>query len=407
MPDDGLLSELTILDLTEGAGGPFCTKLFADYGARVIKIERPDRGDPARRVGPFPEGPNPDAGALFLYLNTGKQSITLDLATATGRRLLLDLVEHADAVIESLGLSSAEGFPPGHLDRFGLGVEALHRRNPRLLVTSVTAFGQSGPYAGYRWTELTAFAAGGQLSITGDPDREPVTIAGHQASYQAGLHAFGATLAGLFSVGVIEVGQHIDIAAMECMAATLELFLPDYAYLGRDILTKRRGNILAATLGVFPCADGHVGVHIMPRNFPSFARVMGDESMLEDERFATNRARLRHNDELLAQVYAWAAGLTREEIYRRSGEERSSLSPVLTVPEVLAQPHLRERESLRELDNPRAGPLTYPGPPFRPGEGEWELRPAPRLGEHNAEVYGELLRLSRRDLVRLRAAGVI
>jgi len=399
MPDDGLLSELTILDLTEGAGGPFCTKLFADYGARVVKVERPGRGDPARRVGPFPERPNSDAGALFLYLNTGKESVTLDLATTTGRRLLLDLVEHADALVESL--------PPGHLDRLGLGVERLHRRNPRLLVTSVTAFGQSGPYAGYRWSELTAFASGGQLSITGDPDREPVTIAGHQASYQAGLHAFGATLAGLFSVGVIESGQHIDIAAMECMAATLELFLPDYAYFKREILTKRRGNILAATLGIFPCADGHVGVHIMPRNFPSFARVMEDESMLEDERFSTNRGRLINNDELLARVYAWAAGLTRDELYRRSGEERSGLSPVFTIPEVLEQPHLRERGSLRQLDDPRGVELTYPGPPFRPGEGGWELRPAPRLGEHNAEVYGELLGLTGRDLARLRAAGVI
>src|SRR3990170_8128260 len=116
MPDEGLLSELTVLDLTEGAAGPFCTKLFADYGARVIKVERPGRGDPARRVGPFPDGPNPstslragpDAGALFLFLNTGKESVTLDLATATGRHLLLELAEHADALIE--------GFPPGHLD---------------------------------------------------------------------------------------------------------------------------------------------------------------------------------------------------------------------------------------------------------------------------------------------------
>ena len=119
----------------------------------------------------------------------------------------------------------------------------------------------------------------------------------------------------------------------------------------------------------------------MPRNFPSFARVMEDESMLEDERFNSNRGRLINNDELLARVYAWAAGLTRDEIYRRSGEERSGLSPVFTIPEVLEQPHLRERGSLRELDG-----LVYPGPPFRPGEGGWELRPAPRLGAHNAEV---------------------
>ena len=241
MPE-GLLSQLTILDLTEGAGGPFCTKLLADYGARVIKVERPGRGDPARRVGPFPLGPNPstslsagpstlrpgsgqaslragpEAGVLFRYLNTSKESVTLDLATASGRRLLLDLVEHADALVES--------FPPGHLDALGLGVEALHRRNPRLIVTSATAFGQTGPYSGYRCTDLTAFAAGGQMALAGDPEREPLMNAGHQAAYQAGIHAFGATLTGLYAVGVLEVGQHIDCSAMECMAATLELEPP-------------------------------------------------------------------------------------------------------------------------------------------------------------------------------------
>ena len=406
MPE-GLLSELTILDLTEGAGGPFCTKLLADYGARVIKVERPGRGDPARRVGPFPPGPNPstslragpEAGALFLYLNTGKESITLDLGTSTGRRLLLELVEHADALVES--------FPPGHLAELGLSVDALHQRNPRLIVTSATAFGQSGPYSAYRSTDLTSFAAGGQMAVAGDPDREPLMAAGHQAAYQGGLHAFGATLAGLYSVGVIEVGQQIDISAMECMVATLELYLPDYVYRKTDILSQRRGNVASATLGIFPCADGYVGVHVMARNFPSFARVMGAEWMLEDERFRDARARLRSNDELLAEVYAWAAGATREEIYRRAGEERCTLAPVLTISEVLAEPHLRARKSFQELDDPQAGRLTYPGPPFRPGEGRWELRPAPRLGQHNTSVYEELLGLGRRDLPRLRAAGVI
>jgi crotonobetainyl-CoA:carnitine CoA-transferase CaiB-like acyl-CoA transferase len=404
MPD-GLLSELTILDLTEDAGGPFATKLFADYGARVIKIERPGRGDPARRVGPYPSStsatplPAEGGGALFLFLNTGKESVTLDLATATGRALLLELAEHADALIE--------GFPAGRLDALGLGVEALHRRNPRLIVTSVTAFGGRGPYATYRDTDITAFAAGGQMSVSGEPGRPPLVTAGHQAAYQAGIHAFGATLAGLFSVGVIEIGQHVEIAAMECQAATLELYLADYVYRKTDILAKRRGNVAAATLGIVPCADGYAGIHVMARNFPSFARVMDAAWMLEDERFRDTRARLLHNDELLAHVLGWAATVTREEIYRRAGEERCPMAPVLTIPEVLEQPHLRARGAFQELDDPRAGTLTYPGVPFRPGAGGWELRPAPRLGEHNAEVYGELLGLRARDLVRLRAAGVI
>lgn len=396
---EGLLSELTILDLTEGASGPFCTKLFADYGARVIKVERPDRGDPARPVGPFSPGPDAGAGALFLYLNTGKEGVTLDLETATGRGFLLDLAEHVDAVIE--------GFPAGYLDELGLGAEALHRRSPRLIITSVTTFGQTGPYAGYRSTDLTAFAAGGQMSLVGDPSREPLMTAGHQAAYQAGAHAFAATLAGLYSVGIIEAGQEVEISGMECMAATLEIALSEYAYHGIDLLSKRRDNSLAATIGIFPCADGYLGVHVMPRNFPTFARIMDAEWMADDERFRDSTARLLNNDELLALVYAWAGEVTRDEIYRRAAEERCPMAPVLNVDEVMAHPHLRARESFRELEDQYAGKLSYPGPPFRPGEGGWELRPAPRLGEHNASVYGELLGLDGRDLVRLRAAGAI
>src|ERR1700694_2604217 len=163
---DGLLSEITVLDLTEGAGGPFATKHFADYGARVIKVERPDHGDPARRVGPFPEGGAREAGALFLFLNTGKESITLDIATATGRLLLLELVEHVDVVIE--------GLAPGYLEDIGVSYDALLQRNPRLLITSVTPYGRSGPYARHRATELTTYAAGGQMSLCGDADREPI-----------------------------------------------------------------------------------------------------------------------------------------------------------------------------------------------------------------------------------------
>ena len=400
MAEDGLLGDFTILDLTEGAAGPFATKLFADYGARVVKVERAGRGDPARRVGPFPASGGPsatdrnDCGALFLYLNTGKESVTLDPATNTGRLMLLELAEHADALVES--------YAPGQLDALGLGEAALHQRNPRLIITSVSPFGQSGPYAPWRASELTAFASGGQQSMTGDAEREPLMPAGHQGSYQTGMHAFGATLAGLFSVGVLEIGQHIDIATMECIASTLELYLGDYVYFNREILTGRRGNVVSSTIGIFPCADGYAGIHIMPRNFPSFARAMDAAWMLEDERYKDQRARLMNNDEVTATVYGWAATHTREEIYALAGEHRTTMAPILSIGEALAHPHFRARESFRQL----AG-LPYPGPPFRPGEGAWELRPAPRLGEHNASVYGEMLGLTKGDLVRLRAAGVV
>jgi len=229
------LSVLRVLDLSEGVAGAYCTKILAGFGADVIKIERPGGGDPLRRHGPFPDDmPHPEKGALFLYLNTGKKSITLDIAQRTGALFFRRLVEEAEVVVES--------FPPGHLTELGLGYESLARIKPRLVMTSVTPFGQDGPYAGYRATNLTALAEGGQMAVTGEPDREPLKNGGYQAEYQAGLHAFAATAVAAFSADATEVGQHIDIAAMECMATALEPYVSSWARERRDI-GQRRGDV--------------------------------------------------------------------------------------------------------------------------------------------------------------------
>lgn len=231
------LSVLRVLDLSEGVAGAFCTKLLAGFGADVIKVERPGRGDPLRRHGPFADDlPHSETGALHLYLNSGKKSITLDIAQRTGALIFRRLVEEAEVVVES--------FPPGHLADLGLGYESLARIKPRLVMTSVTPFGQDGPYAGYKATDLTAFAGGGQMAMTGEPEREPLKNGGYQAEYQAGLHAFAATAVAAFSADATEVGQHIDIAVMECLATMLEPYVSSWAHLKRDI--GRRGNVESA-----------------------------------------------------------------------------------------------------------------------------------------------------------------
>ena len=229
------LSVLRVLDLSEGVAGAYCTKILAGFGADVIKIERPGGGDPLRRHGPFPDDmPHPEKGALFLYLNTGKKSITLDIAQRTGALFFRRLVEEAEVVVES--------FPPGHLTELGLGYESLARIKPRLVMTSVTPFGQDGPCAGYRATNLTALAAGGQMAVTGEPGREPLKNGGYQAEYQAGLHAFAATAVAAFSADATEVGQHIDVAAVECMATALEPYVSSWAHERCDI-GQRRGDV--------------------------------------------------------------------------------------------------------------------------------------------------------------------
>ena len=229
------LSVLRVLDLSEGVAGAYCSKLLAGFGADVIKVEAPGGGDPLRRHGPFPaDVPRREKGALFLYLNTGKKSITLDIAQRTGALLFRRLVEEAEVVVES--------FPPGHLAGLGLSYESLARIKPRLVMTSVTPFGQDGPYAGYKATNLTAFAAGGQMAVTSETGRKPLNNGGYQAEYQAGLHAFAATAVVAFSADATEVGQHIDVAAVECMATAQEPHVSSWVRQRRDV-GQRRANV--------------------------------------------------------------------------------------------------------------------------------------------------------------------
>jgi len=396
-PEDGLAS-LRVLDLSSGIAGAYCTKLFAAYGADVIVVEPPG-GSPLRRQGPFAGGaPHRETGAAWLYLATNKRSVTLDIASATGRILFRRMVEEANVIVEDM--------PPGHLERLGLGFTDLRDIKRRIVLVSITPYGQSGPRAGWQGTNLTALAASGQMALTGDPDREPLASGGSQAEYQAGLNAFAAAAVAAQNADALEVPQHIDISLQECAASVLELYLPWWSYLKRDI-SGRKGNVLSAMVGVFPARDGYVGLHIMPRNWPAFARAMGRPDLVEDPRFKDNYSRLQHNDELEAIVYAWAGSHSAKDLYRQAGAARAPVAFVHSIADLLESEHLRHRAYFQEIDHPAAGRLTYPGPPFRMSDTPWHAGRAPLVGEHNAEVYCEEMGLTRQDLCLLRAGGVI
>ena len=393
----GALDRLLVLDLGQGISAPYATKLLAAYGAEVIKIEPPG-GDLARREGPFlNDVPHPETSARFLYLNTGKQSLTLDLATAAGRRILLQLAASADAVVENFG--------PGALDRLGTGWDVLHAANPRLVLTSISYFGEDGPYRDYKATNLTAFAMGGQMSLTGEPDREPLQNACSQAEYQAGLHAFSATLMALLSALMSGVGQRVEISTMEVQAAVLEAAGPGARMQGTD--GKRMGNMMRATWGVFPCADGYVGLSAMDRNFPNVAQAIGQPELVEDPRFATALSRQEHNDELEAMIMAWCTEHTAAEIYQVAGETRAPFGYIPTVAELVEWPALRERGFWQEIDHPDAGRLTFPGAPFTLSDAVFHVERPPRLGEHTDSVLRDRLGYTAEDIVRLRQQGVI
>ncbi|HSP54024.1 MAG TPA: CoA transferase [Dehalococcoidia bacterium] len=405
MPDAGnTLAELRVLDLSGRVAGAYASKLFADYGADVIAVE-PPAGSPLRRQGPFaPTGrpaagcPHRETGALWLYLGTNKRSVTLDIETATGQAVFRRMAEEAAVIIED--------FEPGRMEALDLGYETLLRIKRRLILVSITPFGQTGHRAAWKATNLTSFASGGQMSLTGDPDREPLVNGGQQAAYQAGLNAFAAAAVAAVNADTYEVPQHIDISMQECMAAALELYLPWWAYLKRDI-SQRKGNILSAMVGMYPAKTGFIGLHIMPRNWPALTRAMGRPELADDPRFKTNFARLQNNDELEAMVYEWAAGQDAMDVYHKAGDTRAPVAAVHSIGDLFASPQLKARGFFHQTEHPEAGSLFIPGPQFRMSEVEWSAGRAPLLGEHNAELYCDEMGMSRDDLLRLRAAGVV
>ena len=374
------LEGIRVLEVGTFVSAPYCGRLFAGYGAEVIKVEPPG-GDLARAHGPFKDGePNPETSALFLYLNTNKQSVELDLASQAGRDAFLRLAADADVVVEN--------YRPSDARALGLDYERLREVNPRVVLVSITAYGQEGPYAEYRSNNLIAFAMGGQMFITGDPDREPVKNGGYQADYQGGLNAFSAANLALLAAERDGEGQHVDISVQHCMGPILEAGIPFYSYNGMW-LGQRRGNLMSSFMGVYPCLDGQVGVHVMARNWPPFARATGHPEWLEDERFATAESRREHDDVLMAEVIAWAAGVTKQEAYALGGEHRAPITFIHTMKDLLESPQLAARGYLRRIDHPVAGEATYPGPPWWMGPEAWRDGRAPLLGEHTGAVLAE------------------
>lgn len=371
------LEGLRVLEIGTFVSAPYCGKLFAGYGAEVIKVEPPG-GDLSRAHGPFKDGvPNPETSALFLYLNTGKKSVVLDIGAPEGRRQFLELVKTADVVIEN--------FRPADMRRLGLTYETLSAANPRLVVISITAFGQDGPYADYESNNLVAFAMGGQMFMTGTQDGGPLKNGGYQADYQGGLNAFSAGMLAVLAAERDGLGQHVDVSVQQCMAPILEATIPYYTYMGRWA-GLRRGNHMASFIGIYPCADGHLGIHIMARNWKPFTDAIGRQDLFDDPRFVTQAARAQNNDDLMAEFYAWAAGETKHDIYRRAGAGRAPIAFVHTMDDLLTSPQLESRGFIQRIDHPVAGEAAYPGPPWWIGPDGWSHQRAPLLGEHTGEI---------------------
>lgn len=397
---DGALDGLRVLDLSQHVSGAYCGKLLAGYGADVVKVEPPE-GDPTRRLGPFlAERPHPETGALFLYLNTSKKGITLNLDARGGVQVLHDLAHSVDVLIEDL--------EPGKLARRGAGYPNLAAVNPGLVYTSISPFGSDGPYAEWAATQLTLYAMGGYMYLTGDADREPLQGPGWQPSYLAGIHAVVGIMTALWIRESGLGGQLVEVSEMESVAACHQWTITRYNYSGT--VQRRIGNRydFGHPITIYPCRDGYVAIGVASEEQAErFFLLIDRPELLADERFNSNVARLANASTLDEIMGPWFLKRTEEEIVRQCQELRVPCSPVSEVDELLENEHYRARGFWRGLDHPVAGTLQHPAPPFRMTGSPDTVARAPLLGEHNQDVYGGWLGLTPEDLTSMREAGIL
>jgi benzylsuccinate CoA-transferase BbsE subunit/naphthyl-2-methylsuccinate CoA transferase subunit len=393
-----------VLDLT-GEEGQFCGRMMAGLGADVVKIEPPG-GDPVRRVGPWYHGQESAETSLrWFALNVGKRSVTLDIDSERGREVLLRLVETADAVVESV--------PPGRLDELGLGYSVLRSRNRRLVLTSMSAYGQDGPYRDRPWADITVLAMSGLLSLSGDSDRPPLRMSTPQSFFHACLQATIGTLLALYATADSGEGQHVDVSAQEALTMSLEGPGPVVnAWRMAGEVQHRQGRFREPAPGfrfpvVLPCKDGYIAVaSVLGAALPTWLAALEEDGMagdLGDERWRTaafagtvqpgqwvpSPAELDHVYEI---VTAWTGTHTRAEIAEAARRHQFLAGSQNNVVEILDNEQLRARHFFQAVEHPElGGSVTYPGAPFRMSRTPWRAGPRPPLlGEHTGEVLAEV-----------------
>lgn len=404
MPNQALAG-LKVVEWGNFVSAPYCTKLMADYGAEVVKIEEPLVGDESRQHGPFlHDVPHPETSGLFLFLNTNKLGITLNVKSATGKEILKRLVKDADILVENN--------PPRAVEELGLDYATLSKLNPRLVMTSITAYGQTGPYRDYKAYDLNCSAAGGLNVGIGEQGRSPLMLPLSQCDFQGALGGAAASLLAIVARDATGKGQHADVAEAE-VAATLQVgtYVPQYIFYGVvGVRTGHRGGLGRYPTGVLPCKDGYVCI-TAPRvdQWVRFTELMGSPEWTKNPRYRDRRAmQEEYPDEADALLAPWLMSHTKKEIFESAQGNRIPFAPVNTVEDVVNEEQLKVRGFWVESDRAEVGTLKYPGAPFKMSKTPFEMqRPAPLLGEHNEEIYSGRLGFTHEELAGLRRAGII
>ncbi len=405
-PAEGvLLPPYRVLDLT-GPEGVFCSKLLADYGAEVIKVE-PPTGDPTRQRPPFiADEPGVERSSYFLFYNTNKKSVTVDLETTAGRDVFQKLVASADVLIES--------FPVGYMQSLGLDFDSLKTNNSGLIMASITPFGQTGPWKDYKSSDLISLAASGFMQITGDPDGPPLRQGNEQSHFPGSQHAATAIMGALFYRDMQDgQGQYIDVSMQEAMITYYTDAHPALAWMQRGENVTRVGtnSTLVIPLGAYPSRDGWISAGIItPREWENLSSwmfdVTGNEEILNEEYKGGNQDRAPYNDIITALVIDFTTRFTSEELFHQGQERNLVFIPVNTVSDLLTDPQLDASNFWFDLDHSEVGILKYPLGVFDSEEVSPVAKPAPRLGQDNAAIFGEL-GLGASEQAALRSRGVI
>ena len=420
--ESSLLGPYRVLDLSDEKG-VLCGKVLADLGADVIKVEPPG-GDPMRHIGPFyHDEPDPEKSLYWFTFNTSKRSVTLDITCAQGQEIFKRLVRTADFIIEC--------FPPGYLEGLGLGYSVLSGLNPRLVMTSITAFGQSGPYRDYKACDIVGTAMGGLLYLVGETDRPPVRIRAQQAYAQASVQAAAGTMVAHYYRELSGEGQHVDVSMQEAVSNTLDT--TQQAWDLQQMVYRRVGD--SRPLGdrirrtVFPCKDGYVACWA-PEELATVVEWMEEAEVDADwdeiagwrEWIEGRRAKYESGELALGELSTQEQSeqivnlrlpllekLTGKELYEGALARDLGWAPVSTPKDLVENEQLAARNYFVEVEHAELGTsITYPGAPYRLSETPWRIwNRAPLIGEHNQEIYVKELGIPQEELSALSEAQVI
>ena len=397
---DKALSNIRVIDVTHNQAGPACAQILGFLGADVIKLEEPKGGDIARRNMRDRE----DSDSLFFLLfNANKRSLTLNLKTARGKELFKELIAKSDVLVEN--------FSPGALDRLGLGWDVLSKINPRLIYATIKGFGSYGPYAAYKSFEPVAQAMGGAMSITGFPENPPTFVVPAIGDSGTGMHMAIGILAALQQRHNSGRGQCVEVSMQDAVVNLIRVSLRDHQRQGRPM--ERHGNQLGHTVPgtTYACAPGgpndYVIVLAQPQMWKPLCAVIGRPELADGPRYATADARWENRAALDAIVEEWTRRHTKHEVMRLLGDAGVPCGACQDTGEVLADPHLKAREMIVDIDYPTRGTYQTVGCPVKLSDSPAEITRPPLLGEHTDTLLSELCGVDPDQLKRMREGGVI